>query len=582
MPTMHAVGKDLLETSLPRLVFALAAPFVSVAAYFFFALNGHWAPALAAVVFLSFITYGSTSHDLVHGNLGLRPTVDDAFLTLIELLALRSGRAYKVSHLAHHRHFPGKEDAEGAPAHWPLWRVLVAGPVYIPSLLIGSFRRARAHRLRILLESAACVAYVVGAVVLFPRSPAFLVYAVLVYAGTWVLPFGLVFVQHVPNADGAVFQTRRFRGRLVPRLFLDHLYHLEHHLYPRVPAHHWRELSRRIDPPPRCRGSARDPHPMSASTRGRATRGWAYIAATGALLVLAGVIACVIALTVKLMPYDVRFLGMTADQLCDLHGCRIVHFMVHDRISFGGSLIAVGSVYIWLAVDPLRAGERWAYWTLLASGCVGFASFLSYIGFGYLDVWHARATLGLLVLFVAGLVQSRSCLRGYPPGQPVFPPSMPLGFGTRAGGGRTLLLATATGMVLAGATISVLGATTVFVPQDLVFMGVDVAELRAVNERLVPLIAHDRAGFGGGLVSTGVAIFGPVYCRLREAQRTLLWVLGFAGSAGFGFAIGIHPLVGYVSFSHLFPALVGALLFATGMGLLMPSRTAAADTSGAG
>jgi beta-carotene hydroxylase len=29
---------------------------------------------------------------------------------------------------------------------------------------------------------------------------------------------------------------------------LHHLYHLEHHLYPRVPAHHWRELSARLDP----------------------------------------------------------------------------------------------------------------------------------------------------------------------------------------------------------------------------------------------------------------------------------------------------------------------------------------------
>jgi beta-carotene hydroxylase len=26
------------------------------------------------------------------------------------------------------------------------------------------------------------------------------------------------------------------------------LYHLEHHLYPAVPHHHWPELARRLDP----------------------------------------------------------------------------------------------------------------------------------------------------------------------------------------------------------------------------------------------------------------------------------------------------------------------------------------------
>src|ERR1041385_408612 len=38
------------------------------------------------------------------------------------------------------------------------------------------------------------------------------------------------------------------------------------------------------------------------------------------------------------LPQDVAFLGMSADQLCSLQGCRIVHFMVHDRVSFGGVL----------------------------------------------------------------------------------------------------------------------------------------------------------------------------------------------------------------------------------------------------
>jgi hypothetical protein len=84
---------------------------------------------------------------------------------------------------------------------------------------------------------------------------------------------------------------------------------------------------------------------------------WQYLAAAGAILVAAGVVACMIAMTSQLLPYDEAFLGMTARDLCGLHACRIVHFMVHDRISFGGSVISVGSLYLWLATGP-SAGER--------------------------------------------------------------------------------------------------------------------------------------------------------------------------------------------------------------------------------
>ena len=52
----------------------------------------------------------------------------------------------------------------------------------------------------------------------------------------------------------------------------------------------------------------------------------------------------------------------------------------------------------------------------------------------------------------------------------------------------------------------VVGMTSVFVPQDLAFMQVVPRDLAIVNPRLIPLIAHDRAGFGGGICSCGVLV----------------------------------------------------------------------------
>src|SRR4029079_14516604 len=100
------------------------------------------------------------------------------------------------------------------------------------------------------------------------------------------------------------------------------------------------------------------------------------------------------------------------------------------------------------------------------------------------------------------------------------------------------------------------------------FMGATVDELRALNPRLVPLIAHDRAGFGGGLCSTGIAVMACLWCGVRPGARSLWRAMLFAGVVGFGTGIVVHPVVGYVSFTHLAPAYAGAIAFAIGMTLL--------------
>ncbi len=99
-------------------------------------------------------------------------------------------------------------------------------------------------------------------------------------------------------------------------------------------------------------------------------------------------------------------------------------------------------------------------------------------------------------------------------------------------------------------------------------MRVSAAELDAVNPRLVPLIAHDRAGFGGGLFCCGSIVAA---CAVFAAPSRSLWqALAVAGVAGFGAAIGVHLAVGYTDFWHLAPAVAGALLCAAGLALTAP------------
>jgi hypothetical protein len=290
---------------------------------------------------------------------------------------------------------------------------------------------------------------------------------------------------------------------------------------------------------------------------------------TGLALILSGAFALFLSANRHFLPHDVQFLGMTAEQLCGIQSCRIVYFMFHDRVAFGGALISVGALYMWLAEFPLRERKAWAWWVFVVSGLSGFGSFLAYLGYGYLDTWHGVATMLLLPLFIVGLGRSRQFLEAPRGIRSLCKTDLRTSLRTRYGIGRALLLATAAGMIAGGLIIMTVGMTWVFVPQDLEFMGVQPVELQSLSNRLVPLIAHDRSGFGGAICTTGIAVLFCVWCA--RPSKSLWQVLAFSGVVGFATAIGIHPVVGYTNLVHLAPAIIGAVIFMTGLILTYPT-----------
>lgn len=308
--------------------------------------------------------------------------------------------------------------------------------------------------------------------------------------------------------------------------------------------------------------------------------GRSLISFCGICLALAGLFAIFQSLTGHFLPHDVEYLQMPAEELCSINECRIVHFMIHDRISFGGSLVAIAILYMWLAEFPLKHGQHWAWWTVSASGVAGFGSFLTYLGYGYLDTWHGAATLVLLPCFAGGLWLQRSVLKAEAvheanrPWTERFSPAEPLAWKSRRGLGHLLLLASACGTVGGGLTIQYIGMTSVFVDTDLTFMGLDRQQLNAINPRLIPLIAHDRAGFGGALTTVGLLTVGSLW--FSRLSRSLWQTLLLGGVFGWTTAILVHPAIGYTDLIHLSPAVAGACLFAVGLFLTRP-QTCASD-----
>ena len=289
---------------------------------------------------------------------------------------------------------------------------------------------------------------------------------------------------------------------------------------------------------------------------------------------LAGLFAWFLSLIGEALPHELRFLGMSLEGLRTLAGGRVADFMTHDRVAFGGTLIAMSVIYLWLVAVPLARGERWAWWLIAATGAFGFASFLAYVGSGWIDGWHATAATFLLAAFVPGLLVSRRSLA--PPSRGRVAAQWP-SWRTIAGLGIRLIVLTGIGMVVAGTTILVLGSIVVFVPQDLMYIGFDRSALDAIDAHLVPLLAHDRTGFGGGVATMGLLVLGTV--RWGRWSRSLWQALAAAGLVGFGAAIGVHGLVGYLDASHVGPAVAGGLVFALGMVLARPGHSIAVRQS---
>lgn len=293
---------------------------------------------------------------------------------------------------------------------------------------------------------------------------------------------------------------------------------------------------------------------------------WTWGMLLGVGLIVGGILAWLVAATCVVLPYDEAFVGLTRAQLAALNP-RLLPFMAHDRVTVAGAMLSTGVLYVALARYGLRDGARWARRTFLVSGAPGFVSFLLFLGYRYFDPLHALVTALLLPFFLLGLSRRPS------PGSPPHLPAPNLRNSRRwlcGVWGQFLFVAIGGGLALAGLAIAAIGATTVFVPTDLMFLRTSAAALSAANPHLLSLVAHDRAGFGGDLVSVGLAVLCIALWGFREGARWVWWTLLCAGAPGFVAALGVHVAVGYMEISHLAPALIGLALYVAGLVLAYP------------
>lgn len=304
----------------------------------------------------------------------------------------------------------------------------------------------------------------------------------------------------------------------------------------------------------RCNANANVRKQLSPQDTVPVTRtAWFWTMVMGMSMVAGGLLATGIAITRVMLPYDEAMLGMSRFELLAIND-RLLDFMKHDRITLAGTMLSVGGIYSILSWFAVRHGARWASISVLVSAFMGFASFFLFLGFGYFDPFHAFVTAVLFQFLLLAVFSSES------PSQRLCYPDLHNDRSWRfALWGQLIFLLHGASLVVAGLFICSIGVTTVFVPEDLAFLCTTPDRLLAVNPQLVPLVAHDRATFGGMLISCGIVVTLISLWGFRRGATWIWWMLLICGLVPYIMTIWVHHEVGYVDLKHLMPAYGGLL-----------------------
>jgi fatty acid desaturase len=194
------------------------------------------------------------THEAVHGSLSRRRWLNRLGGIACALPVLQNFSAYKVLHLRHHLDLGGGKDpdhyANYTGRRWlellmHVGRLLLGYPAYITMIPILGWRQGTSSERRWIELEVALLA--VGAAL----AVAFVPGTVLLHA--WVFPMLVIntlvnirgMSQHtfLAESNHPVRGSRTILSNPVTRFFMcNENYHLEHHLYPRVPWYNLPEL----------------------------------------------------------------------------------------------------------------------------------------------------------------------------------------------------------------------------------------------------------------------------------------------------------------------------------------------------
>ncbi|WP_237706191.1 hypothetical protein [Ornithinibacillus scapharcae] len=292
--------------------------------------------------------------------------------------------------------------------------------------------------------------------------------------------------------------------------------------------------------------------------------GWLAYWLFGLFILIGGFLAFLFSITTIILPYDENFLEMKR-QLIWAFNDRVMFFMAHDRMTLAGTMISGGIVYMQLAKHGVKTGLKWAKQAIDIAAIIGFLGIFSFIGYGYFDWLHLIFWLVLLPVYIAGFWKTRG-IKGTPSSTNR---NNDITF-KRGIYGQLAFVLLGFSFVIGGIVISIIGVTSIFVSTDLSYICMTPEMLNDFNEKLLPVLAHDRAGFGSALLSVGLLVLCLSLWGVQQGNRWVWWTYLVGGLPAFLAGIYIHFAIEYTTFIHLLPAYVALALYLIGLILSYP------------
>lgn len=236
--------RDLVALRPLEVARELLLPLPWLAASLFFA-EIRFYPVAVICSFVFFLTGLRIVHGACHYALGLPRRVNEWVLFAFSPLMLGSMHAVQWNHLRHHRYCLAEHDVEAMGARRSAWGAILLGPRFPLFLHRAALTGARVRQRRwIWAELTTNLAPVVIAAIWPCRASAY--HLAVMAIGQCLTAFFAVWTVH-HDCVTAYPAARTIRNSLRNAVTFNMFFHVEHHLFPRVPTPHLPALARRLD-----------------------------------------------------------------------------------------------------------------------------------------------------------------------------------------------------------------------------------------------------------------------------------------------------------------------------------------------
>lgn len=206
----------------------------------------HLYPLALGFSFIFFLCGLRQVHNAYHYAVGIPRWATELMMFSLSVMMMSSMHALQQTHLHHHSHCMDDEDAEAASARMKGWQAICFGPYFYYLIHRKGVEIANARQRAWIAAELVCIVSIATAALFFLNVPLLKYHVIAMLVGQCLTAFFAVWTVH-HDCDRDHFIARTLRNPIKSFIAFDMFYHVEHHLYPKVPTCHLWILAKRLD-----------------------------------------------------------------------------------------------------------------------------------------------------------------------------------------------------------------------------------------------------------------------------------------------------------------------------------------------